>query len=297
MARINRSHRNRLPLVVAATAAISTLVGSAFAADPAAAAGASGGVRQTITCAKTPTGRTSCPAAHLALAHIAPATAGDQSIVTSAVSNPAALVDTRTWTSGGGNTFPGADVPFGMVQWSPDTSPNRNAGGGYNFGDSALTGYSLTHLSGPGCGAAGDIPILPLTGPLPSGDPGSYQTSFSNTAEVAQAGYYSAESNLPQTITSQFTATPHSSMGRFTFPKTSQADFLVKLLGSQNGDSASSAQVVGNNEISGSAASGGFCGDPDAAYTVYFDITFDHPFTASQVITERRTAGPELGLS
>ena len=50
------------------------------------------------------------------------------------------MVDTRTWTSGGGNTFPGADVPFGMVQWSPDTMPNHNAGGGYSYGDSELLG-------------------------------------------------------------------------------------------------------------------------------------------------------------
>ena len=81
-----------------------------------------------------------------------------------ASSNLAQMVDARTWTTGGGNTFPGAEAPFGMVQWSPDTLPNRSAGGGYNFGDKTLDGYSLTHVSGPGCGAAGDVPILPITG-------------------------------------------------------------------------------------------------------------------------------------
>ena len=109
----------------------------------------------------------------------------------------AQLVDTRTWTSGGGNTFPGAEVPFGMVQWSPDTLPNRSAGGGYNYGDTSLDGYSLTHVCGPGCGAAGDVPILPITGTLPSGDPNNATTPFTNTGEVAQAGYYSAQSNQP----------------------------------------------------------------------------------------------------
>jgi predicted alpha-1,2-mannosidase len=210
----------------------------------------------------------------------------------SATSKPAQLVDTRTWTTNGGNTFPGADAPFGMVQWSPDTMPNRNAGGGYNYGDSALTGYSLTHISGPGCGAAEDVPILPMTGALPSGDPSNVTTSFTNTAEVAQAGYYSAESNLPQTVTSEFTATPHSSMGRFTFPKTTQADFLVKLMDSQNPDSAPSVQVVGNDELVGSVTSGGFCGDP-AMYTLYFDVIFDHSFTASQVLTQSGVTGPD----
>jgi predicted alpha-1,2-mannosidase len=297
---MKHKHRSHLTHWSAAfaLAASSALVGGLLSADPAAAAAASttsatsAHAVSNTSCAKAATGRADCSAQALAAkSKVAiPAGASDQAAVAS-VSNPATMVDTRTWTSGGGNTFPGAVVPFGMTQWSPDTSPDRNDGGGYNYGDSALTGYSLTHLSGPGCGAAGDIPILPLTGALPSGDPGSYQTSFTNTGEVAQAGYYSAESNLPQTITSQFTATPHSAMGRFTFPKTTQADFLIKLLGSQNGDSASSAQIVGNDEIEGSTTSGGFCGDPQA-YTLYFDIVFDHPFTASQVITEAGQPGP-----
>jgi predicted alpha-1,2-mannosidase len=199
-------------------------------------------------------------------------------------SSPAQIVDTRTWTTGGGNTFPGADVPFGMVQWSPDTLPNRNAGGGYNFGDEELTGYSLDHVSGPGCGAAGDVPILPTTGALPDGDPNDVTTSFTNTGEVAQAGYYSAQSNLPDTITSEFTETPRSAMGRFTFPATSQANLLVKLMDSQNTDTASSAQIVGTSEIQGSDTSGDFCGDGQH-YTVYFDIVFDRPFTSSKVVT------------
>lgn len=236
---------------------------------------------RTATCVKDADGRlTNCPKPLAAKA--LPKAAKDTSTLTT-VRDPATLVDTRTWTTGGGNTFPGADVPYGMVQWSPDTMPHRNAGGGYNYGDESLTGYSLTHVSGPGCGAAQDVPILPITGDLPSGDPNDATTAFTNAGEVAQAGYYSAQSNLPDTITSQFTETPHSAMGRFTFPATTQAGFLVKLMDSQNGDSASSAQIVGTNEIKGSDTSGGFCGDSHQ-YTVYYDIVFDRPFTASKVI-------------
>ena len=109
--------------------------------------------------------------------------------VGSPVQDLASLADTRTWTIGGGNTFPGAEVPYGMVQWSPDTVPNRNAGGGYSYTDTTLYGYSLTHISGPGCGAAGDVPILPVTGSLPSGDPNNVTTPLTHTGEVAQAGY------------------------------------------------------------------------------------------------------------
>jgi predicted alpha-1,2-mannosidase len=200
----------------------------------------------------------------------------------------AQLVDTRTWTSGGGNTFPGADVPFGMVQWSPDTAPHRSDGGGYTYGDRQLSGYSLTHVSGPGCRAAGDVGILPMTGRLPDGNPTYVTTAFTNAGEQAQAGYYSARSNSPGTITSQFTATAHTAMGAFTFPSGSRADFLVKLMDSQKGNAGSSAAIVSNHEIVGSDTSGDFCGETGAfgrqLYTVYFDIYFDRPFIEHRVI-------------
>jgi predicted alpha-1,2-mannosidase len=252
---------------------------------------------RTARCTITASGHlTHCPA-KLPVSAL-PRGARDHAKITAPVTNPAKMVDTRTWTSGGGNTFPGADVPFGQVQWSPDTMPNNNAGGGYSYGDSQLWGYSLTHISGPGCGAAGDVPILPMTGGLPSGDPAQSVTSFTNTGEVAQAGYYSAESNLPNTITSDFAETAHSAMGQFTFPKTTQADFLVKLMASQNGNFGTSATIVGNDEIQGSVTSGQFCGEPvndgqTQQYTVYFDIVFNHPFTASQIVTESGQTDPD----
>jgi predicted alpha-1,2-mannosidase len=253
---------------------------------------------QHLSCVATASGSVAdCPR-HIAAAQL-PAGARNQSTVTSPTASGglANLVDTRTWTSGGGNTFPGAEAPFGMVQWSPDTMPTYNAGGAYDYSDTKLWGYSLTHVSGPGCGAAGDVPMVPTTGTLPSGDPNAITTAFSHTGEVAQAGYYSAQSNAPSTITSEFTATPHSSMARFTYPATSQADFLIKLMASQNRDYGDSVKVIGNNEIQGSETSGDFCGEGNndgqsQLYTLYFDITFDQPFTASQVITNSGQSDP-----
>jgi predicted alpha-1,2-mannosidase len=257
----------------------------ATASSPAGtSAGASG-----VTCTKNPAGHLVDCAKPVAKSKV-PAGAKNNATLAQPVTDIASMVDTRTWTSGGGNTYPGADVPFGMVQWSPDTSPDRNAGGGYGFGDTSLIGYSLTHISGPGCGAAGDVPILPMTGALPSGNPNNVMTSFTNTGEVAQAGYYSAQSNGPDnTITSAFTATPHTAMGQFTFPSTTAADFLIKLRDSQNGDSADSAQIVGNNEVTGTDTSGNFCGETNndgqaQQYTVHFDIVFSQSFTAAQIV-------------
>ena len=89
------------------------------------------------------------------------------------VGDPAALVDPLDGTGTGPvspgtvGEFPGADLPFGMIQWSPDTTPNAAAsGGGYSFYDSALSGFSLTHLSGTGCPSYQDVPILPTVGPI-----------------------------------------------------------------------------------------------------------------------------------
>ena len=255
---------------------------------PRTGATAKHGKRTPTTCVVAPNGRlTNC--AKPVPKSQRPAGARNTTPVDQPISDVASIVDTRTWTSGGGNTFPGAIVPFGMTQWSPDTSPNRNAGGGYNFGDTKTLGYSLTHVSGPGCGAGEDIPMLPMTGDLPSGNPNDLTTAFSNDNEIAQAGYYSAQSNQPNTITSQFTATAHSAMARFTYPTGQTPGFLIKLQDSQNGQYApSTATVVNDHEVQGSETSGHFCGEDvnsgqEQVYTVHFDITFDQPFTAQTI--------------
>ena len=218
-----------------------------------------------------------------------PAGARDNKPLKTLPANLATLVDTRTWTSGGGNTYPGAQAPFGMIQWSPDTSPDRSDGGGYTYSDNRLTGYSLTHISGPGCRSGGDFPILPMTGSLPAGNPSAVTTAFSHSGEVAQAGFYSARSNMPQTITSSFSATEHAAIGKFVFPKTASADLLIKLRDSQQTDVASHEWTIGNEEIAGEETSGGFCNESGKVgpqkYTVYFDISFSQPFKA-KVINE-----------
>ncbi|MFH8342374.1 lectin [Streptomyces sp. AM6-12] len=192
------------------------------------------------------------------------------------VSDPAALVDPFIGTANAADDFPGADAPFGMVQWSPDT-PHRPYGGGYAYGDSAITGFSLTHIAGPGCRAAGDIPVLPTTGALDTGA----TAGFSHTAESASPGSYAVD--LDNGVRTELTATTRSGMARFTFPATDRANLLFKLMGSQAGDSDVKFDVVGDDEVSGQVTSGNFCGMHNA-YTVYFDMVFDRPFTASGTV-------------
>jgi predicted alpha-1,2-mannosidase len=217
-------------------------------------------------------------------ARAAAAGARNTTVVSTPPSTLAALVDTRTWTSGGGNTFTGADEPYGMMQWAPDTSPHRAAGGGYTYADTRLFGYSLTHVSGPGCSAAGDVPVLPLTGAFPAGSAVTAATSsFSHVGETAQAGYYRAASTLGGTVVTALTATPHTGMARFTYPATPHAGLLIKLNGSEGGDRAARVRLRGSREIAGSVTGGDFCGRGNR-YTVYFDITFSSPFSRSRVV-------------
>ncbi len=211
------------------------------------------------------------------------ASCGSPAKAPAVLADPASHVDPLVGTSATGNMFPGADYPFGMIQWSPDTSPYRPPGGGYDYSEWKLIGFSLTHVSGPGCNAFGDIPILPATGDLPaSGDPSALVEPFSHQGEVAQAGYYSVQSGSPA-VKTELTVTLHSGMARFTFPSTAKADLLIKLLGSAAGSTDGSATIVGADEVRGSTTSGSFCGASDK-YTVYFDLVFDHPFTSSKII-------------
>ncbi|GAB1692502.1 lectin [Krasilnikovia sp. M28-CT-15] len=187
------------------------------------------------------------------------------------VSAPATLVNPFIGTSNDANDFPGADVPFGMVQWSPDT-PSRPSGGGYEYGDSSITGFSLTHIAGPGCGAAGDVPVLPTVGTVNN----SATDAFSHANESASAGSYKVA--LDNQVTTELTATTRSGMARFTFPSTTQANLIFKLAGSQNGARDTQFTVVSNTEVSGQVTSGNFCGAGNS-YTMYFDMVFDRAFT------------------
>ncbi|MFC9927784.1 lectin [Streptomyces sp. NPDC127190] len=198
------------------------------------------------------------------------------------VADPASLVDPFIGTSHAADDFPGADTPFGMVQWSPDTAPHRPYGGGYEYGDSAVSGFSLTHIAGPGCRAAGDIPVLPTTGAVDTGA----TAGFSHTRETATPGMYAV--TLDNGVGTELTATTRSGMARFTFPATDRANLLFKLTASQNGVSDTRFTVVGDSEVSGQVTSGNFCGTHNS-YTVYFDMLFDRPFADSGTPTAAAT--------
>ena len=195
------------------------------------------------------------------------------------VSDPSAYVDPLIGTGRGGssvgeiNNFPGPATPFGMMQFSPDT---QGAYAGYQYHSDQIRGFSLDHAS-VGCNAFGDVPILPVTGDVGSA-PWDRVEHFTHDDEKAEPGYYAvtlADSN----VRAELTATTRTGLAAFTFPAGANAQVLVKGGASLAGNSKADLKITGDREVSGSATTGNFCGKPNS-YTVYYDITFDQPFTA-----------------
>ncbi|MGO8964344.1 MAG: GH92 family glycosyl hydrolase [Mycobacterium sp.] len=197
------------------------------------------------------------------------------------VANPVEHVDTLIGTGSGGqtvgeiNNFPGATVPFGMVQYSPDTVDTY---AGYDFGKDQVTGFSMTHAS-VGCAAFGDISMLPTTSPIGKQPWDASERIAHDDSEAGVPGYYTVR--FPATgVTAELSATTRTGVGRFHYPRNRPARFYVRSGGSLGGNSADNIKIgEDNTTITGSATSGGFCGK-DNVYTVYFAMKFSKPFTS-----------------
>jgi predicted alpha-1,2-mannosidase len=192
---------------------------------------------------------------------------------------------------GAGATFPGAVVPFGMVQFGPDTLPGTsNFAGGYSYGDRALRGFSLTHFSGAGCAVFQDVPFLPTAtavGRSPAA-PGSsdlrpeYVPRFRHEREDAAPGSYRVvlDPGTPRTIDAALSATTRTAAGRFRYPATRAATMLVNAGGSAMANGEAAVRIdPARREVTGVSESGRFCYAP-ARYRVYFAARFDRPFAA-----------------
>jgi len=154
-------------------------------------------------------------------------------------SGHASAVDPRVGTGGDGHTYPGATVPFGMVQLSPDTAmPDfKHAykwAAGYQYNDPTIMGFSHTHFSGSGHSDLGDVLVMPIAGDvkLDPGDathPGSgYRSRFSHDTEVEQAGYY-AVTLADYGVRAELTAGQRVGWHRYTFPTGKPAHVLLDL--------------------------------------------------------------------
>jgi len=198
--------------------------------------------------------------------------------------SPADYVNTFVGTAGpdAGNTYPGAALPFGMIQWSPDTSNGftRKNVGSYVYDDNMIRDFSLTHLSGPGCPVLGDIPIQPVLGEItvsPATEPAVFRAKFSHTREEASPGYYSVGFN--NGIKIQLAATLRAGIGKFVFPASADSSLLFGLGRNATEVFDATMAIDGARKISGSVSSGAFCHSTNR-YTIYFAAEFDRPFTS-----------------
>jgi predicted alpha-1,2-mannosidase len=139
------------------------------------------------------------------------------------------LVNPMIGTGGHGHTYPGATVPFGMVQLSPDTRIDGSWDGcsGYHYDDSTIYGFSHTHLNGTGCSDFGDIMLMPTMG-KPTLDNKVYSSKFSHKNEKASAGFYSVKLDK-HNIDVRLTSSTRVGFHEYTFNAAGQANIILDL--------------------------------------------------------------------
>lgn len=185
-------------------------------------------------------------------------------------------------TGGHGHTFPGATLPHGMVQLSPDTRLfGWDACSGYYYDDTSIMGFTHTHLSGTGIGDYGDILFMPVVGekPLIAGtaenpDEG-YRFRFSHEQESARPGYYQVLLQ-DDSINVELTATLRAGLHRYTYPKASDARLIVDMEPTIHGHQhpVTQIRVVNDSTIAGMKYTVGWA----KRHYVYFYAVFSSPF-------------------
>ena len=204
--------------------------------------------------------------------------------------NPANYVDPFIGTGGHGHTFPGATVPFGMVQFSPDTRMNDWDGcSGYHTSDHTILGFSTTHLSGTGCSDYGDFRFMPIVGEVKTdkGDEentaSGYRSAFKHENEDAKAGYYAVLLDDYNTKV-ELTTGDRVGMMRCTFPKSDNAHLFLDMVEGVNDEFVydSWLQVEGDNAISGFRRTRDWAREQH----LYFYAEFSKPFKSHTFINK-----------
>ncbi len=209
--------------------------------------------------------------------------------------DPAQYVNPLIGTQKMGHTFPGATVPFGSVQLSPetDTLPYEMNGkynkdvykycAGYQYDDPTIVGFSHTHFSGTGHSDLGDFLVMPTVGALQL-NPGTkehpeagYRSRYSHANEVAEAGYYKVKLD-DHNILAEMTATTRTGMHQYTFPKSDDAHIILDLMaGIYNYDDKTVwtfVRVENDSLVTGYRQTNGW----GRTRTVYFAMSFSKPF-------------------
>lgn len=188
-------------------------------------------------------------------------------------------------TGGAGHTFPGAVVPFGMMQLSPDTRIDGSweGCGGYHYSDSIIYGFTHTHLSGTGVSDYGDILIMP-TLQKNNFKNKTYSTKFSHLKEKASAGFY--EVTLNNNVNVKLTATERVGIHQYNFPKIDTATIVLDLL-HRDKTLNCSLTIVDSVTVIGSRISEAWANEQH----VYFIIKFNKPIISKKINVQTLSKG------
>lgn len=206
--------------------------------------------------------------------------------------SPNRYVNPFMGTAEHGHVYPGATVPFGMVQLSPDNGTQSwDWCSGYNYVDSTIVGFSHTHLSGTGIGDLYDVLVMPTIKRMPLeanvSDPlkKPYVATFSHKDEAATPGYYTVK--LHNGIRAELSATMYSGMHRYTFPAGAPASLILDLAHAMNWDTptATHIEVVNDKLITGYRHSTGWAKDQ----RLYFAMALSQPISSHSLIDSRWT--------
>lgn len=205
-----------------------------------------------------------------------------QLYIVNAQKNPADFVNPFIGTGGHGHTYPGATLPFGMVQLSPDTRLEGWDGcGGYHYDDSYIYGFTHTHLNGTGVPDYCDILFMPTTGETRwnNGSDGKlgYGSAFRHVTEEAEPGYYKVLLD-DYSIIAELTASTRVGIHSYTFPAGKEANILVDLF-HRDEVLESSIRVISNTQIEGLRRSRSWA---ENQY-VYFYAEFSKPFLSHEI--------------
>jgi predicted alpha-1,2-mannosidase len=222
------------------------------------------------------------------------------SVAACSAKSPVDFVNPMIGTDAHGHVYPGATVPFGMVQVSPDTRDNTwDGSSGYHYSDTSILGFSHNHLTGTGCPDLGNIMLMPTVGALklvPGDKPGEgYRARFSHADEISRPGYYSVL--LPDyQVKVELTATARAGFHRYTFPATTEGHVVVDLQhGIGNNVIEAQLNIENDHTATGFRKSNGWGGDK----IYYFVMEFSRPFDsagvaqAGQDVTGTQTTGKE----
>lgn len=206
------------------------------------------------------------------------------SLMISCTNDYTAYVDSMIGTGGHGHTFPGASMPNGMVQLSPDTRlVGWEACSGYHVTDETIIGFTHTHLNGTGIGDMGDILLMPTVG-CDKITPGvdtvvrsGYRSRFSHENEVATPGYYSVFLD-DYKVNVELTTTMRAGMHRYTFPASEEAAIMLDIHHSlmKHSNTEAFLEIVDDTHVKGMRNTKGWAKNQP----VYFYAEFSKPFVA-----------------